>query len=92
MKKAKFLMSHFDAGAEKFKAGEAYELTEETRLCIARGAAVEVDVPDQPAGETKAADTETKPADGETQAPSGETPATEAAAPAAAPAAAKSKK
>lgn len=46
MKKAKFLVSHFDSGVEKFKAGEEHELTEETRLCIARGAAVEIDVAD----------------------------------------------
>ena len=44
MKMAKFLVSHFDASAEKFRAGEAYPLTDETRLCIARGAAEEVDV------------------------------------------------
>lgn len=49
MKKARFVMSHFDAGVEKFKAGEDHELTDETRLCIARGAAVEVDVADQSA-------------------------------------------
>lgn len=48
MKQAKFLVSHFDAGVEKYKAGETYDLTDETRLCIARGAAVEVDVEDAP--------------------------------------------
>jgi len=54
MKKAKFLVSHFDAGTEKFKAGHAYDLTDETRLCIKRGAAVEVDVPDETPTEQKA--------------------------------------
>lgn len=49
MKIAKFLVSHFDAGVEKFKAGQAYPLNDETSLCIARGAAEEVDVPDEPA-------------------------------------------
>jgi hypothetical protein len=56
MKMAKFLVSHFDAGVEKFKAGQAYPLDEETRLCIVRGAAVEADMPDpepvkEPSGE-----------------------------------------
>lgn len=44
MKMAKFLVSHFDAGVEKFTAGEAYPLDDETSLCIARGTAEEVDV------------------------------------------------
>ena len=49
MKKAKFLVSHFDGGTEKYKAGEAYPLDDDTSLCIVRGAAVEVDVPEEPA-------------------------------------------
>lgn len=48
MKKAKFLVSHFDAGVEKFKKGASYPLDDETRLCIARGAAEEVEVADEP--------------------------------------------
>ena len=48
MKKAKFLVSHFDAGVEKFKKGEAYPLDDETSLCITRGAAEEVEVADEP--------------------------------------------
>lgn len=68
MKKAKFLVSHFDAGVEKFKAGKAYPLDDETRLCIARGAAEEVDEPNEPdaaapaEGETSADADEPKPA------------------------------
>lgn len=76
MKMAKFLVSHFDASAEKFRAGEAYPLTDETRLCIARGAAEEVDVPDesgateQPAAEAgEAAGTEAAAAEVAAEAP-----------------------
>jgi hypothetical protein len=47
MKMAKFLVSHFDSGIEKFKADQTYPLDEETRLCVARGAAEEVDVEDE---------------------------------------------
>lgn len=54
MKKAKFLVSHFDASVEKYKAGEVYDLTEDTRLCIARGAAVEVEVEVPPPGPDRA--------------------------------------
>lgn len=57
MKKAQFLVSHFDAGEVKFKAGECYPLTDETRLCIVRGAAVEVDVADEAPAESAAAET-----------------------------------
>jgi hypothetical protein len=80
MKMAKFLVSHFDASAEKFRAGEAYPLTDETRLCIARGAAEEVDVPDEPAATEHLA------------AEPGESAGTEAAAAAASPQTGKSKK
>lgn len=87
MKKAKFLVSHFDAGVEKFKAGEAYELTDETRLCIVRGAAEEVDVLDEPAAETPAAEGEAS------AAPAPAAAATPEATPAApAPSAGKAKK
>lgn len=55
MKKAKFLVSHFDAGAVKFQAGESYPLDEETRLCIVRGAAEEVEAPNvEPPAATEA--------------------------------------
>ena len=54
MKQAKFLVSHFDAGVEKFKAGQIYPLEDETRLCIARGAAEEVDVAEEPKTVVKA--------------------------------------
>lgn len=60
MKKAKFLVSHFDAGTEKYKAGEAYDLTDETRLCIVRGAAEEVEVEDKPADDKDGADAEAR--------------------------------
>lgn len=68
MKMAKFLVSHFDAGAEKFTAGQAYPLSDETRLCVARGAAEEVDIADEPAAPEVAA-TE------EAAAPAAEAPA-----------------
>lgn len=55
MKQAKFLVSHFDAGVEKFQAGETYPLDDETRLCIARGAAEEVDVDEKPEAKADAA-------------------------------------
>jgi len=58
-KKARFLMPHFDSGVAKFKKGEVHDLTDETRLCIARGAAEEIDVPDEPA-EADAAAAEAK--------------------------------
>jgi hypothetical protein len=61
MKKAKFLVSHFDAGVVKFKAGQAYPLDDETRLCIVRGAAEEVDVEDVTCAETGAGDAASDP-------------------------------
>lgn len=74
MKKAKFLASHFDAGEEKYKAGEAYPLDDDTRLCIARGAAVEVDAPD----DAPAAEAETKVAQAQAPADDTSAPAAEA--------------
>ncbi|HYD58964.1 MAG TPA: hypothetical protein VEC35_01320 [Noviherbaspirillum sp.] len=68
MKKAKFLVSHFDAGVEKFKAGEAYDLTDETRLCITRGAAVEVDAMDDVSAKAAAAEQEASSDAAEAQA------------------------
>lgn len=73
MKKIKFNVSHFDGGTEKFKAGQLYDVTDETRLCVVRGAAVEVDVPDEapepPAAEAAPAEAAAAPAATPAEAP-----------------------
>lgn len=57
----------------RFAAGQAYPLEDadgETKRCIARGVAeeVDVDVPNEPAAETQAVEGETKLAEAETPA------------------------